>query len=301
MTVPEGVRAEILIIDNDPAGSARAVAAGLAQAAHAPFTIRYIHETRTGLSYARNRGIEESRGEIIAFLDDDVFVAPGWLTAFLECFQRTGAFAAGGRTMIHWETEPDAAVRACENQQDRGDFDYKMRGRMVPGGGNAAFRRCVFAHGLRFSTELGRVGTNLLSGEDTELFMRMKAAGQSLWYCAGSVMYHRVGGERVTRAYFTRQRYWHGISYAILDLRLRGKWYQTTQAAARLAKAWLVEVPRWLIGAVRRDELQKLHARCSLAKQVGYLRATFAQTPALPPQLPARRAPLAPAARGGRP
>ena len=41
---------------------------------------RYFVETKQGLSHARNRGIDESRGDILIFLDDDSFVKPDYLS-----------------------------------------------------------------------------------------------------------------------------------------------------------------------------------------------------------------------------
>ena len=266
----------------------------------------YISEPRTGLSYARNRGIDEARGDVVAFLDDDIFVSEDWLVAMLKCFERTGAAAVGGRVETCWEGEPDPAVRACESRLftlDLGDRDFPVRGRWLPGGGNAAFRRSVlaggqssshrflpagcnaafrrsvFAGGLRFATELGRIGKVLLSGEDTELFLRLRQRSLAVWYCGGGLLRHRVSGERLTGDYLVRRNYWFGCSYAIIDLRLRGKLVQALVATARLGKLVLVDLPRLSVAWLRKDAAAKLVARCSLAKQAGYLRATLLPLP----------------------
>jgi glycosyltransferase involved in cell wall biosynthesis len=277
LAVPEGVGVEILVIDNDPDGSARATIEEL-MAGTRTFPLRYIHEQRKGLSNARNRGIEESRGDFIAFLDDDLYVSANWLTAMASCFARTNAAVVGGRTVIHWEGEPEAAVRACAKHigvLDMGEQDREIRGRRLPGGGNAVFRRSVFERGLRFSTELGRIGKVLLSGEDSELFEQLKRDRLPLWYCAEASVLHRTGGERLTAAYLVRQQYWFGISNAIIDQRLHGKTYQLSRAVARSGKAVLVDAPRWLLAWMCRNPGKRLLARASLTKQFGYVRGTL--------------------------
>ena len=60
--------------------------------------MRYIPEEKPGLSHARNRAILESRGAIIAFLDDDVLVPERWLWQMLRTFEQTGADCVGGRS-----------------------------------------------------------------------------------------------------------------------------------------------------------------------------------------------------------
>jgi len=278
MTVPNGIRVEIVVVDNDAAGTARQITLETAAETIEPFTIRYVHEKTSGLSQARNRGIAEAVGEIIAFLDDDVYVCQGWLVAILDCFQRTGAAAVGGRTLAHWEGEPEAAVRASQRltvDNDLGECDREVRTRATPGGGNAAFRHEVFAGGLRFATNLGRIGTMLLSGEDSELFRRMQKEGQPIWHCAGAVVAHRIAGERLTAAYLVEKKYWFGISYAVIDLRLHGKLYQIGCASGRVVKAVLLDLPRWALAALRGDAARRLIVRCSLAKQWGYLRGTL--------------------------
>lgn len=279
---------EVVVIDNDPDGSAQPVVNELRIHWPSSVALRYVHETRVGLSYARNRGIDEARGEFLGFLDDDLFVPSGWLVAVLECFERTEADCVGGRTLIHWEGEPDPVLKSCENElvgMDMGERDVALMGRKTPGGGNAAFRRRVFAGGLRFSTKLGRVGTVLLSGEDTEVMERLRGSGQSIWYCAGAVVRHRTGGQQMTPARVVRLRYWFGISYAIMDNRLHGKSYQLLQALSRAGKAVLLDVPGWVLGVVACRPKRRLLARCSLAKQLGYvLAALSAVTVASRPQ-----------------
>jgi glycosyltransferase involved in cell wall biosynthesis len=81
----EGVAVEVVLIDNDPSGGARDVTAELASASRDRFPVRYVHKARPGLSHARNRGIEEAAGEVVAVLDDDLLVGPGWLRAVLAC------------------------------------------------------------------------------------------------------------------------------------------------------------------------------------------------------------------------
>jgi len=278
LNVPSHVSLEVLIVDNDSERSAAKVIDELADRCAEAFALRYVAEPLTGLSHARNRGIEEADGDVIGFLDDDIFVSENWLVAMLDCLQRTGAASVGGPYLNHWEQEPDPTVRACEYKlvtPDWGDCDHAFRGRSTPGGGNAVFRRQVFDAGLRFSPELGRIGNLLLSGEDTELFRRLQRQGDAVWYCAAAAIRHRIGGERLTQDYLMRRSFWFGYSYAIIDRRVDGKFSELVHALARFGKLSLVDTVRLTWAVLRRDAEGKLISRCSMATQWGYLRATL--------------------------
>lgn len=56
--------------------------------------VRLLHESSRGSYAARNRGVREARGEIIAFIDPDCIPAPGWLKAI------EGALAVPGREIV---------------------------------------------------------------------------------------------------------------------------------------------------------------------------------------------------------
>lgn len=92
---------EILVVDNCPEGSARAVVAGLPAGA---VPVRYRAEPRPGISHARNTGVAEATGAFIAFVDDDNFPAEGALDALMAARRETGATVAFGRYLAVPET-----------------------------------------------------------------------------------------------------------------------------------------------------------------------------------------------------
>src|ERR1035441_3219398 len=75
--LPESADWDVLVVDNNSSDQTRAVVEDFRR--RYPGRIRYLFEPRQGLSRARNAGIRAARGEIIAFIDDDVIAAPTWL------------------------------------------------------------------------------------------------------------------------------------------------------------------------------------------------------------------------------
>ncbi|MES2861387.1 MAG: glycosyltransferase family 2 protein [Pseudomonadota bacterium] len=88
-TVVEDRLASIVVVDNDPAGTARETVARLT--ADSPCSLYYRHEPRPGVATARNAGLGMTTAPLIAFLDDDEGASTGWLSALLDALETTRA------------------------------------------------------------------------------------------------------------------------------------------------------------------------------------------------------------------
>jgi glucosyl-dolichyl phosphate glucuronosyltransferase len=205
LTLPDSVPWELLIVDNNSTDQTRKVAEEFC--GQQPERFRYLFEPQPGLSCARNAGIREARGDIIAFMDDDVIVEPTWLQN-LTANMNNGEWAGvGGRVFPLWNCPPpqwlslkqwyalgplpnfDFGPDACELQEP-------------PFGANMAFRKTVFEKYGGFRTDLGRRPGSLMSNEDTEFGGRLLAAGERFRYEPSAVVYHPVDDERTKKKYF---------------------------------------------------------------------------------------------------
>jgi glycosyltransferase involved in cell wall biosynthesis len=88
-------RFEVIVVDNASTDDTPAVADRCAK--QGKLQARYVREPELGLDAARNRGIREARGEIVAFLDDDARARYDWAEAVLDGFSRHDAPIVGGR------------------------------------------------------------------------------------------------------------------------------------------------------------------------------------------------------------
>ena len=210
---------EILVIDNNSTDETPEVVGRIQSMGDKE--IRYIKETQVGLSHARNRGILESQGEIIAFIDDDAIADKGWLVGLADVYSvdKTAA-CVGGKIDLLWPFErPAWFPRELESYLTALDYgpDVKKLEDANLYGCNFSIRRDVFdAVGL-FRTDLGRVSKKLLSGEETELLDRIRNTGGSIVYTPDALVHHIVVSERVTKRFLKSRSYWQGVSDAIQD------------------------------------------------------------------------------------
>src|SRR5574341_2283004 len=98
----DAINYELIVVDNNSTDDTRTV---VSEFMHSP-TVRYVFEGKQGLSVARNRGVAESNGEFVSFLDDDVIVDKTWLKKLQICCDETKADVVGGRIYLILNGEP---------------------------------------------------------------------------------------------------------------------------------------------------------------------------------------------------
>ena len=101
LDVPTNVAWELLVVDNNSNDSTRDVVTDYAQRGKLP--IRYLFEPQQGKMHAVNLGINEARGRIVAFTDDDVLFDSHWLDALLKAFEQYNCAGVGGRVIATWD------------------------------------------------------------------------------------------------------------------------------------------------------------------------------------------------------
>lgn len=202
---------EIVVVDNDPDGSARATIEAMADAI--PFIVRYVHEPRRGISFARNRAVAEADAvsEWIAFLDDDEEPEAGWLDALLAAQARFGADVVAGPVPPRYESEvPKWIVRGRFHEPQR-----HATGTVLPYAdtGNVLVRASLFRQfPAPFAASLALAG-----GEDTHFFLRVARAGHKIVWADDAVAWEWVPPSRARLPWLLRRAFRRGNTWALLE------------------------------------------------------------------------------------
>lgn len=185
----------VVVVDNDPEGSAAAVSARY------PF-VDYVTEPRPGIAAARNRGLDELRDEqYIAFVDDDEWVCDGWLDIMRGTLERLGAAVVVGPVIPEYPADaPDWATRGEYFARRRHPTGTALRDAPT---NNTLVRRDVFdtLEPPRFDEAFSDTG-----GSDTELFTRLREAGNLICWCDEAIAWEAVPASRITRAWVVQRQ-----------------------------------------------------------------------------------------------
>jgi len=171
--------------------------------------IRYFKIKRRNLSYARSLGVKLSKGNIVAFTDDDCIVSKNWLKNIVQTFKKNqdivGVF---GKVLPYKPQLKKGKICPCTflNNQKRIISKPCLHSKNIGFGNNMAFRREIFEKVGRFKEWLGpgSIGSN---AEDAEFALRILSKGYKILYNPKIKAYHN---RWLTKEEFRKQQ----LSYA---------------------------------------------------------------------------------------
>ncbi len=199
-----GPQAQVLVIDNDPRGSAESVVRSFDDPC-----VRYVIEPTAGIAAARNRALDEISTELLVFIDDDERPTDDWLRELVDQFHaHPGTLGVLGLVESSFESPPDEWLIAG-----------KFFERRQPPSGTEIFvvatnnllldRKLLEQHGLRFDPAFGLTG-----GSDTLFSHHARRQGLSFRFSAEALVYDAVPPERATREWVLKRAYRSGNSWS---------------------------------------------------------------------------------------
>ena len=180
---------------------------------------RLVNEEKQGLSNARNRGITESEGDYIAYLDDDAKASPFWLEKALNIFlgMIPEPLAIGGVILPFYEYDkPKWFKDSYESRTWGSKTRYLNKGESFSGS-NMIFKKKSLEQYKGFSTKYGITGENLMLGDETSLFLHMYEVENRdgiFFYSPSLVVYHLVPGYKTRPQYFMKRNFVAGKTSA---------------------------------------------------------------------------------------
>jgi len=219
---------EVIVVDNDAAGSAAAICDSLKNR----LSLRYLLEPERGIARCRNRAVAASDSRFIAFIDDDDEAAPDWLASLHRVAVANEADAVFGKVTFRFAEEPAAWIRQSGYRDPpivaEGETLSWYRSRT----NNAYVRRASLPDKLApFDT-----GLDLVGGEDIDLFARMAARG-ARFVAANACVFEYREPSRATARWLARRSFRNGGSMAHIEWRNRHGFALMTSAAAAAARS----------------------------------------------------------------
>jgi O-antigen biosynthesis protein len=221
---------EVIVVDDGSTDNTRELVARFPG-------VRTIHQSNRGLSYARNVGLRDATGSIVAYTDSDCFADPNWLTHLVDRLQRSGADAVGGPNLAPEDGWLAACVAASPGQPAH-VLESDQVAEHIPGC-NMAFRReaLLAIHG--FDPQYKK------AGDDVDVCWRLQQAGRWITFAPGAFVWHH---RRQTPRAYLRQQAGYGEAEALLlfkhpdrfngrgDGKWRGVLYGSSLQGLRLAE-----------------------------------------------------------------
>jgi glycosyltransferase involved in cell wall biosynthesis len=276
-TPAEAAEALAALAEQVPADRLAVVTSGLGEAVvgeHvrvAPGPV--LVEDRPGLSLARNRALEWApKGGVIAYVDDDAVVAPGWWEALERHWGAGGedVGAIGGPIRPRWPGQAppwisDPLLPALTLLDLGGEERELDPSQTTVYGANVSFAVDALRRIGGFDPAFGHSGRRVFFSEEDEAQRALAARGLRILYVPDMVVEHVIPASRLTRRSFTRRRFAYGRTIGVRRARPLG--LALRQAAT--------SGPGALVALARRDQTRFMERAVRAAENAGVVAGTL--------------------------
>jgi succinoglycan biosynthesis protein ExoM len=189
--VPDGAEKALIVIDNEESPNNKEIVAR--------FGAHYVHEPRRGISYARNRALQEAvsiSSDWVAFVDDDQEPLRDWLSSLIQAQAEHNADVVQSRLIFRFPERPTfwSTRRGCDPIDER--CGWKAQKGAATGG---VMFRTRYARAYRFDNNFALIG-----GEDGDFFSQVHTEGAKIIYSERPRIVENVHFSRLT--YLARVR-----------------------------------------------------------------------------------------------
>jgi len=225
---------EIIVVDNASTDGTRDLVEE-ATAHYPDRKIRYLYESVPGAMAARHRGAFDARGDVCAFLDDDVSVGTDWINGLQDAFRDPDVVLVGGPSRPKFEIGPPRWVSAFYKENESGRscgwlslFDGGNRIKEIDPlyvwSLNFAIRRKAFFDLDGFHPDLVPEALQRFQGDgETGLTMKVARAGLKAIYHPNVCVLHHIPSSRLTPEHFGQRAFFQGVADSYSQIRAVGR------------------------------------------------------------------------------
>lgn len=193
---------EIIIINNNCSDSTEEIVNRFIKN-NQKLDCRQVIESNQGLSFARNRGIKESKYDLICYIDDDGYAESDYLEKILDIFQRNHHYVGiGGKVIPIYETvEPswyNSYLRMMVTSIDFGNRPFKCYGKKYPAGCSMIYKKNILIEAGGFNNDLK------WRADDKYIFHVVRNISKEIYYRPELKVKHYIDADRITDENFDR-------------------------------------------------------------------------------------------------
>jgi len=239
---------EIIIVNNNSTDNTEKISLEFVKI-HSELDCKYVVETNQGLSFARNRGIKESKYEIITYIDDDAFTKPDFLEQIFTYFNVNPKIAGiGGKVIPRYEiAEPgwmNKWLYGFVTKVDHGDKIKKFTNNQYPAGCNMTYRKDLLKKAGGFNNKLK------WRADDKYIYFQIRELSDEVIYLPQACVEHQIDADRTADENFFKlsRKFGSEESIRVRDLGEVAFIKKVIEFLIKLAGSFVLAIPFFLKG-----------------------------------------------------